>query len=271
MYSASTPADTSDSAAGNLLQGGGELGPVAHDDDGAGVGQDLFHLGLARVLVRADVANDLDAGAGAAEGAALAVLDGDALRGGAAERLEGVQVDGRVGLAGGFGQRRGGREDDVTRKVLVLADLFDGGLDAAQRRRRDDGHEVFLGGGERLELRVDARAGAEGGAQLGNDGVLLLGDVLFHVGVGDLDAVALLQGGEHAAEVLADKLLDERLAVEAQVDAALLVDLVDEVGAGLKGELLGEDEGVVAVEEEGVDLGVVTASVSWDSSGIRQG
>lgn len=64
----------------------------------------------------------------------------------------------------------------------------------------------------------------------------------------------LLQRGEHAAEVLADELGDERLAGELDGDVALGADLVDEVCAGLEGELLGEDEGVVAVEEDGVDL-----------------
>jgi len=63
-----------------------------------------------------------------------------------------------------------------------------------------------------------------------------------------------LEGGEHAAEVLADKLLDESLAGEAHVDLAGLADLVDETSAGLEGQLLGKDEGVVAVEQEGVDL-----------------
>jgi hypothetical protein len=66
--------------------------------------------------------------------------------------------------------------------------------------------------------------------------------------------VRLLQRGEHAAEVLADKLRDEGLAGEFDVDVALGADLVDEVCAGLEGELLGEDEGVVAVEEDGFDL-----------------
>jgi len=33
-----------------------------------------------------------------------------------------------------------------------------------------------------------------------------------------------------------------------------LQDLVEEVGTALEGELLGQDEGVVAVEEEGGDL-----------------
>lgn len=38
------------------------------------------------------------------------------------------------------------------------------------------------------------------------------------------------------------------------MDVALGADLVDEVCAGFEGELLGEDEGVVAVEEDGFDL-----------------
>jgi hypothetical protein len=54
---------------------------------------------------------------------------------------------------------------------------------------------------------------------------------------------------------LADELLDELLAGEALVDVVLFADFVDELGAGFEGELLGEDEGVVAVEEEGGDLG----------------
>lgn len=243
-----------DSAAGNLVQAGRKLGPVPHNHNSTRILQSLFHLRLVLLLVRSHVANDLDARAGAAQRAALAVLNGDALRRRAAQLLERVQVDGRVGLARGRLERRRRREDHVAGEVLVLADLFNGRLDAAQRRRGDDGHRVLVGRGKLLQLLVDADARAQGGAELGNHGVLLHGDVLFQVGGGDLDAVALLQGEEHAAEVLADKLLDEGGAGEAQVDVALGVDLVDEVGAGLKGELLGEDKGVVAVEEEGGDL-----------------
>jgi hypothetical protein len=66
--------------------------------------------------------------------------------------------------------------------------------------------------------------------------------------------VQLLQRREHAAEVLADELLDQGLAGEALLDVATGGDLVDEVGAGLEGELLGEDERVVAVEQKSSDL-----------------
>lgn len=64
----------------------------------------------------------------------------------------------------------------------------------------------------------------------------------------------LLEGSEHATEVLADKLLDEGLAGEAEFDIALGADLVDEAGASLESELLRENEGVVAIEKKGVDL-----------------
>jgi hypothetical protein len=53
---------------------------------------------------------------------------------------------------------------------------------------------------------------------------------------------------------LADELLDESLAGKAHVDLTGLADLIDETRASLEGELLGENEGVVAVEQEGVDL-----------------
>jgi hypothetical protein len=63
-----------------------------------------------------------------------------------------------------------------------------------------------------------------------------------------------LERHQHAAEVLAHKLIDQRLSSEALVDSLLLADRVDELGAGLEGELLREDERVVAVKEEGGDL-----------------
>lgn len=73
---------------------------------------------------------------------------------------------------------------------------------------------------------------------------------------GEVEAVPLLQAGDHAAEVLADELDDEFWAREGLVELDALggADLVDELGAALEGELLREDERVVAVEEEGSDL-----------------
>src|SRR5688572_7874743 len=67
-----------------------KLTPVLHDHDSPRVGQHLDHLLPLLLLVGADIANDLDAGTGAAQGPALAVLDGDALLGLLAELLHGI-------------------------------------------------------------------------------------------------------------------------------------------------------------------------------------
>lgn len=238
----------------NLLQGSWELGPVTHDDDGAGVPQDLLHLGLLVLSIRTDVANHFDAGASSAQGTALAVLDRDALLGLLAKLLYSVEVDGGVGLAGGLLKTCGSREDDVTGEVLVLSNLFDRGADTAESRRGNNGKLVLVGSGELLELLVDTGARSEGLLELGNDSILLLENIGLEVLGGDLDVVEFLERKEHAAEVLTDELLDQSLASETDLKLTALTDLVDKAGAGLEGELLGEDEGVVAVEQESGDL-----------------
>lgn len=238
----------------NLLQGSRELGPVTHDDDGAGVPQDLLHLGLLVLSIRTDVANHLDAGPSSAQGTALAVLNGNALLGLLAKLLHSVEVDGGVGLAGGLLETCGGGEDHVAGEVLVLSNLFDRGADTAESRGGNNGKLVLVGSGERLELLIDTGARSEGLLEFGNDGVLLLENVGLEVLGVDLDVVEFLERKEHAAEVLTDKLLDQSLAGETDLELTTLADLVDKAGAGLEGELLGEDEGVVAVEQESGDL-----------------
>ncbi|KAI6757698.1 hypothetical protein HG531_003523 [Fusarium graminearum] len=215
----------------------GELGPVTHDDHSTSIAQDLFHLGLLVLSIRTDVANDLDSSTGTAESTALAVLNGNCLLGLLAELLKSMEVDGGVRLAGRLLETCGSREDNVAREVLVLADLLDGSANS-----------------KLLELLIDTNARLEGLLELGDDGVFLLSDVGFEVFGGNVDVVVLLEGGEHATEVLANELLDESLASESHVNLARLADLVDETSASLKGKLLREDEGVVAVEQEGVDL-----------------
>lgn len=53
---------------------------------------------------------------------------------------------------------------------------------------------------------------------------------------------------------MADEFIEELRAGVAVGDIAGCEDLVGEFGAGFEGELFGEDERVVAVEQEGGDL-----------------
>ena len=71
----------------------------------------------------------------------------------------------------------------------------------------------------------------------------------------------LLEGSEHATEVLADELLDQGLAGEADSEVAGNADLIDKISASLEGELLGENEGVIAIEQQGSDLWRGTVSM----------
>ena len=87
-----------------------------------------------------------------------------------------------------------------------------------------------------------------------------------------------MEGDDHAAEVLAHEVGEELGTGVALVDVVFGEDFVGEVGAGFEGELFGEDERVVAVEEElgylvrmGVSEGVwrgwegVEGEVAWRS------
>jgi hypothetical protein len=49
---------------------------------------------------------------------------------------------------------------------------------------------------------------------------------------------------------LADKVLNEHVAGVAVGDVVLLQNFIGQVGAGLERQLLGEDQGIVAVEED---------------------
>lgn len=121
-------------------------------------------------------------------------------------------------------------------------------------RSADDGHGVTL----LLEpLELLSHAGALGCllAELLGDGAKLGLDKLLELLVGHLEVVLGLESEKHAAEVVANKVLEEALGrVALVVDAMLLEDLVGELGAGLKGEVLRLAEGVVAVEQDVLGL-----------------
>lgn len=250
----------------DLGESGGELAPVIHDKDGTSVLEDLGHLGLLVSGVGAGVAEDLDTGAETRRGTALGVLNSNALLGLLAEHLHGVNVDGGVRLGGRSGQRGGGREDVVLGEVLGLVDLLDGGENSALGRGGDDGKLVLALSLELVELLHDTDARATLSLDLGNDGILLSGNVVLKLLGGELDSVALLEGAKHAAEVLANELRDQRLASEGLVNLLTLADAIDNLGASSESELLGENEGVVAVEEKGGDLQPTHSLVSFPSS-----
>jgi hypothetical protein len=66
--------------------------------------------------------------------------------------------------------------------------------------------------------------------------------------------VLLLQTNHHAAEVLADEVLEEAMSRVAFLDAMLLEELVGQVAAGFECEFLREAKSVVAVEQNVLDL-----------------
>ena len=173
-----------------------------------------------------------------------------------------MEVDGRVRLASRGVEAGSSGEDDIAREVLVLANLLNRSFYTSQSGGRDDREKVLFRSSEPLKLLIDTRAGLQGSFELGNDSVLLSENVLLEVLRADLDVIALLQRSEHASEVLTNEFLDESIASEANFDIALFADFVDEVGASLEGEFLGKNEGVVAIEEEGVDLILIVRAVS---------
>ena len=233
-----------------------EVVPVRHDHLGALLDEHLADvLGLLRVVVAAGVGDGGDASAHGAQGAAFAVLDGDALGRLHADLLHGEEVDGRVGLGGGRGQGAGGAEDVARWEVLVLPHLLDTRLDAAQRARADHGHLVLV------LVALERLGGADARLRLleqrGDDPVLLHAHVALALLVVEREAVLGLHAAHHAAEVLADEVDHQARAGVAVRDAVLGEDLVGQLRAGLEGQLLGEDERVVAVKQ---DLGELPAS-----------
>jgi len=242
----------------DLLQALWELLPVIHNDLALGrLGQKfghLLHLLLAILdAIHANISDTRNTGPHGSRSAALAVLNGDALLRLHAQLLAGVEVDGRVGLAGRRVQARRGTVDVLIGEVVVDLDLLDTGDDARLGRRADDRHRVAL----LLEvLELLRHAGADGGllGEFEGDGAEFAVDVVVHLGLRHLEVELLLEAVEHAAEVLADEVGEELFDGVAFLDVMFLEELVGQVGAGFKGEVFGEDEGVVAVEEDVFDL-----------------
>ena len=164
-----------------------------------------------------------------------------------------VVVDLGVGLAGRWVQAGGRAVDVLVFEVLHKIRLLERGDDARLCAGADDGHRVALLF-ELLELfgHVWARLGLF--VELLNYLAQLSLDVVFQLLLGHGEAVLLLQAQHHAAEVLPDKLLEKALGRVVRVDAMLLEKLVGQVGAGFEGQTLALNEGVVAVEENVLNL-----------------
>jgi hypothetical protein len=93
-------------------------------------------------------------------------------------------------------------------------------------------------------------------------------DVRIKLGIGEGEVEFLAEGNHHAAEVLADELVEELWAGVAVRKSLVLEDFICKLGAGLEGKLLREDERIVAIEENGGCL-FGTAVISKGSGGFR--
>ena len=228
---------------------------MVHDNLGAVGDQHVGNvLGLLRVVVASDVGDGPDSGTNSAQSSGLAVLDGDALAWLDTDDLASVQVDGWVRLGGRSRKRGRGGEDVVLGEVFGLVNLLDRGNDTTQSRRGDDRETVLLRLVKFVELLVATDAGLGLGLERGNDTVFLHLDVFFTLLVGQSEIEFLLEALDDAAEVLADEIDHELGAGVALIDALGFEDLVGELGTCFEGELFGEDEGVVAVEQDVGDL-----------------
>ena len=221
----------------NRLQAFGELVPILHHDANAQPLKRLRHLLLLlAAAVAPDVADGRNTGANGTQCPALAVLHRHALPRLLPNDLAGVEVDGRIGLGGRNRERSGGAEDVVFGEVFGLVDFFDAGHDAAERAGADDGEPVLLVLVQLVEFFGAADAGLGVLLQFGNYPVLFHGYVLLQFRAGDGEVEFLLQVHDHAAEVLADEVVEEFGTGVAVWDVIFGEDLVGEVGAGFEGE-----------------------------------
>lgn len=82
-------------------------------------------------------------------------------------------------------------------------------------------------------------------------------DVVVEFGVGYGEVVVFLEGDYYVVEVLVDEFCDEGGVGEGlgEGDGFGGGDFVDQVGVVFEGQVFGQDQGVVVVEEDGCYLG----------------
>jgi len=164
-----------------------------------------------------------------------------------------VQVDLRIGFAGWWVEGGGSAVDVLVGEVVIDTGLLERGHNTRFGRGADDRHGIssFV---QLLQLLGDTRAWSSLCGQLRDDLAEFTADVVLHLIWSHLEVVLLLETHQHSAEVLTDKVFEEGVDTVAFLDAMFLEKLVGEIGASFEGETLGEDEGVVAVEEDVFDL-----------------
>ena len=128
-------------------------------------------------------------------------------------------------------------------------------------RGRDDSHWVALSLSP-LHLLSHAWALLALVRKLLGDRVKLTSNELLLLVITHGEVVLLLQSDEHVAEVVTDKVLEERVDVVGGIDVVLLHHFVGEVGTSLEGKTLRLAESVVTVEEDIFDLGNRLASIN---------
>lgn len=221
----------------NLGQAVHELAPVVHDDFDPRLFEHLSHLLLLDdTTVAADVTDGGNACSDCAESAALAILDGNTFSWLFADDLAGVKVDGRIWLGGWNGQTGGGAEDVVGREEFFLVDFLHTRLNSAQGAGADDRHAVFLTLVQLLQDGHDPDTRLGLGLQGLNDLAQLAADIFVDLGIGELEAVFLLQAADNATEVLTDEGGHERRASVAIRDVMLGKHLVRKFGTCFEGE-----------------------------------
>ena len=142
----------------------------------------------------------------------------------------------------------------VLGEKLILADFFHAGLDSAQGAGADDSHAIFLTLVQLFQNGHDTDARFCLCLQSLNDFPQFAANVLVDFGVGELEAMSLLQAGDDAAEVLTDEGGHEIGARVAISDVVLLEHLVGKFGTCFEGEFFGQNQSIVTIEEELGDL-----------------
>ena len=208
----------------------GHLGPLSHDVNGSNIPQALHSC------------------AKGSPDARHAVFYRQAIFGLCSQGLEGMVVDGRIGLAGRLWEGVDGRENLIFLEESMQPSLFQTGVDPSQARGRHDRQgDVFEG----VEFRQDLF-----GAGTSATFCLELLDHAFIMGFridiqlfpADVEFESLPESHEDATEAEAEEIDDQVLRRVSDRNALLLQDFVDEFTANLGRNVFRFDESIVAVE-----------------------